>query len=84
MYDRYHLLTWLLTCLVTLVWVNVEGRALIEQRFSGLREFVAKSPSASRMRLALARLVVFYGFGADRLPLSQRLPSATVAGATSP
>jgi hypothetical protein len=84
MYDRYHLLTWLLTCLVTLVWVKVEGWALIEQRFSGLREFVAKSPSARRMRLALARLVVFYGFDADRLRLSQRLPSARVAGAASP
>jgi hypothetical protein len=66
MYDRYHLLTWLLTCLVTLVWVNIEGRALIEQHFSGLRELWAKSQSASRVRLALARLRVFYGFDADR------------------
>jgi hypothetical protein len=66
MYNRYHLLTWLLTCLVTLVWVNVEGRALIEQRFSGLCALWVKSPSAGRLRLALARMRVFYGFDADR------------------
>jgi hypothetical protein len=65
-YDRYHLLTWLLTCLVTLVWVNVEGRAVIEQRFSGLRELWAKSPTVSRVRRVLTRLQVFYGFEADR------------------
>lgn len=65
-YDRYHLLTWLLTCLDTLVWANVEGRALIEQRFSGLRELWAKTSIATSMRLALTRLRVFYGFDADR------------------
>jgi hypothetical protein len=65
-YDRYHLLTWLLTCLVTLVWVNVEGLALVERRFSGLREGWAKSPRANRTRLALARLRAFYGLEADR------------------
>jgi hypothetical protein len=59
-YARYHLLTWLLTCLVTLVWVNVE------KRVSVFRELWLRSPSASRVRLALAQLRVLYGFDPDR------------------
>ena len=60
-YDRYHLLTWLLTCLVVLVWVNVEGLALLAQRFAGLRDGWEKSASVKRMKDALARLQMFYG-----------------------
>jgi hypothetical protein len=60
-YDRYHLLTWLLTCLVSLAWLNSEGLVLVEQRFAGVNARWAKSATAERWRLAFASLRRFYG-----------------------
>jgi hypothetical protein len=65
-YDRYHLLTWLLTCLVTLVWVNAEGLALLDHRFDGLHDRWKRSASASRLKAAFARLRLFYGLPDNR------------------
>jgi hypothetical protein len=65
-YDRYHLLTWLLTCLVMLVWINVEGLAMLELRFASLRERWATFAAVSRANRAFMRLRVFYGLEGDR------------------
>jgi hypothetical protein len=61
-YDRYHLLTWLLTCLVTLVWIKAEAVPLFDRRYAGLSDRWAKSAIANRLKVASARLRVFYGF----------------------
>src|SRR5262249_28287245 len=65
-YDRYHLLTWLLTCLVTLVWINVEGLAMLELRFAFLRGRGATSAAVSGVNRAFMHLRAFYGLEGDR------------------
>ena len=50
---RYYYLTWLLTLLVSTVWMQREGLMLIQRRFPGLAAQFAKHPA----RLALARLL---------------------------
>jgi hypothetical protein len=51
---RYYYLAWLLTLLVTTVWLEREGLALLQRRFPDLSARVAKNPS----RLALARFLL--------------------------
>jgi hypothetical protein len=48
---RYYYLTWLLTLLVVVVWINGEGIELVRRRFPGFSERVAKH----RMSMALVR-----------------------------
>ena len=65
-YDRYHLLTWLLTCLVALVWIDAEGLALLKHRFSQWDHRWAKSAGSARIDAAFAKLRAFYGLKDDR------------------
>jgi hypothetical protein len=48
---RYYYLTWLLTLLVVMVWINSEGLDLVRRRLPRFSERVAKHPA----RLALVR-----------------------------
>ena len=50
---RYYYLTWLLTLLVSAVWVQREGLGLFARRYPGIAARVAEHP----MRRALARLL---------------------------
>jgi len=50
---RYYYLTWLLTLLVTAVWVQREGLRLFQRRYPGIAARVADHPT----RRALARLL---------------------------
>jgi hypothetical protein len=50
---RYYYLTWLLTLLVTAVWVHREGVDLLQRRFPDVAAAVARHPAC----LALARLL---------------------------
>jgi hypothetical protein len=55
-WDRYHLVTWLLTALVSTVWLRVEGLPWFDRRFPGLRERLAKYAAIRRCAAALARI----------------------------
>jgi hypothetical protein len=37
-WDRYHLVTWLLTALVAIVWLREEGLPWLRDRKSGIRD----------------------------------------------
>lgn len=50
---RYYYLTWLLTLLVTTVWMQRQGLALFQLRFPGFSAAVAKHPA----RIAVARML---------------------------
>jgi hypothetical protein len=50
---RYYYLTWLLTLLITAVWVHREGLDLVRRRYPRFAAAVARHPA----RLALARLL---------------------------
>jgi hypothetical protein len=54
-WDRYHLVTWLLTALVAIVWLRVEGLPWFDQRLPGLRERLAEYAAIRRCAAALAR-----------------------------
>jgi hypothetical protein len=55
-WDRYHLLTWLLTALVATVWLRVEGLPLFDRMWPGLRGRIAAHAALRRPAAALARL----------------------------
>jgi hypothetical protein len=50
LYPRYHLLTWLLMAIVSAAWLKYEGPALVDRRWPGLRQRLARN--AAIMRLA--------------------------------
>jgi hypothetical protein len=43
-YDRYHLLTWLLTALVVMVWLREEGAALFARHWPNAARTIARHP----------------------------------------
>jgi hypothetical protein len=53
---RYHLLTWLLTALVSIVWLRVEGLPWLDKFLPGLRERLAAHAAVKRSAAALAYL----------------------------
>jgi hypothetical protein len=55
-WDRYHLVTWLLTALVSIVWLRVEGLPWLDKYRPGLRERIAAHAAVRRSAAALARL----------------------------
>ena len=55
-WDRYHLVTWLLTALVAIVWLRQEGLPWLERRFPALRERIAAHARIKRSAAALVRL----------------------------
>ena len=52
-WDRYHLVTWLLTALVASVWLHEEGLPWFDRRFPGVRERIAARAAFRRPRPAL-------------------------------
>jgi hypothetical protein len=52
---RYHLVTWLLTALVSIVWLRVEGLPWLDRRWPALRERFAAHAAVRRSAAALAR-----------------------------
>ena len=55
-WDRYHLSSWLLTALVAIVWLRVEGLPWLDKVFPSLRERIAAHAAVKRSAAALARL----------------------------
>ena len=55
-WDRYHLLTWLLTALVATTWLRVEGLPWFDRVFPSVRERIAAHAAVRRSAAALARL----------------------------
>jgi hypothetical protein len=55
-WDRYHLVTWLLTALVATAWLRVEGLPWFDKWFPGLRGRLAAHAAIRRSAAALARL----------------------------
>jgi hypothetical protein len=55
-WDRYHLVTWLLTALVATVWLREEGLAWFDRCFPRLRERLATHSALKRSAALLARL----------------------------
>jgi hypothetical protein len=53
---RYYYLTWLLTLLVVMVWINGEGTDLVRRRFPGFSQRVAKHPASVALAQGLDRL----------------------------
>jgi hypothetical protein len=53
---RYHLVTWLLTALVSTAWLRVEGLPWLDQRFPGLRARIAPHAAIKRSAAVLARI----------------------------
>jgi len=53
---RYHLVTWLLTALVAIVWLRVEGLPWFDKYFPGLRDRLASHAAFRRSAAALAYL----------------------------
>jgi hypothetical protein len=62
-YDRYYLLTWLLTMLVCLVWLRVDGFGLARRHFSALYERCSALALVRRLSAAIERLRVLCGLG---------------------
>jgi hypothetical protein len=54
-WDRYHLVTWLLTALVATVWLRVEGLPCVDKFFPGLRERILAHAAIRRAAATLAR-----------------------------
>ena len=55
-WDRYHLVTWLLTALVATAWLRTEGLPWFDRVFPGLRGRLAAHAALKRPAAALARL----------------------------
>jgi hypothetical protein len=55
-WDRYHLVTWLLTALVATAWLWVEGLPRFDKAFPGLRARLAAHAAIRRPAAAIARL----------------------------
>ena len=55
-WDRYHLVTWLLTALVATVWLRVEGAPWLDRAFPGLLARLAALSVVRRSSAALAGL----------------------------
>lgn len=53
---RYYYLTWLLTLLVVMVWINGEGIDLVRRRFPRFSERVAKHPASVAIAQGLDRM----------------------------
>ena len=53
---RYYYLTWLLTLLVVIVWINGEGIDLVRRRFPGFSERVARHPASVALARGLDRM----------------------------
>jgi len=53
-WDRYHLVTWLLTALVATVWLNEEGLPWFGRGFPGVRERLATRVSFKKRAVAAA------------------------------
>jgi hypothetical protein len=62
MYARYHFVTWLLTCLIVLVWAEREAVPALD-RFAPRWHERLRSPFFGRAGGGLARLQHFYGLG---------------------
>jgi hypothetical protein len=54
-WDRYHLVTWLLTALVATVWLDQEGLPWFDRAFPEVRERLASRLSIRRRRAELAQ-----------------------------
>jgi hypothetical protein len=54
-WDRYHLVTWLLTALVATVWLNEEGLPWFDRAYPGVRERLAARVSIRRRTAAPAQ-----------------------------
>jgi hypothetical protein len=54
---RYYYLTWLLTLLVVMVWINGEGIELVRRRFPGFSERVARHPASVAVAQGLDRIL---------------------------
>jgi hypothetical protein len=48
-YDRYHLLTWLLTALVATAWIREEGLFWLVRRWPGASTAIASHPVIARL-----------------------------------
>ncbi|HUI96070.1 MAG TPA: hypothetical protein VLX44_09980 [Xanthobacteraceae bacterium] len=55
-WDRYHLVTWLLTALVATAWLWGEGLPLLDKAFPGLRARLGTHAAIRRPAAAIARL----------------------------
>ena len=53
---RYHIATWLLTALVAIVWLRVEGLPWLDRRWPALRQWFVAHAAVRRSAAALARL----------------------------
>ncbi len=53
---RYHFLTWFLTLLVVMAFMQVVGFAWLKRRFPGPAERIARHPLADRLASGLTRL----------------------------
>lgn len=53
---RYHFLTWFLTMLVVMVWLQRMGVIWIQQRYPALSERFVTNPWSRRLASGLARL----------------------------
>jgi len=63
-YDRYNLLTWLLTAVITFAWLAIEGMPLIARRWPDLCSRLANAPGSlwfGRWFNRLQRWFDFYG-----------------------
>ena len=65
-YDRYHLLTWLLTCLVVLCWVRTEGLPFLQRRYPSLRDRWMRLPLVTQLNSLLAQMQSAVGLHPDR------------------
>jgi len=61
---RYNLVMWLLMVLVVTAWIRIEGLALIDRRWPGWRERIAKSSRFIRIDRTVKRTRAFAGVDA--------------------